>query len=126
MRAEFAYHAFDNRVCAALQKLSDDGRPNLKATIEWIKIINDTIVMTCCLPKASDNGNDQWVFGAGTLGKATSADGTVSNALFLRTDSSVIDMSMNVGMGNGSLDNVGYFEIQNLNTSGTELIIYGH
>jgi len=75
---------------------------------------------------ASDNGNNQWVFGAGRLGKATSADGTVSNALFLRTDSSVIDMSMNVGMGNGSLDNVGYFEIQNLNTSGTELIIYGH
>jgi len=86
----------------------------------------DGVFDTSAAQYATDNGNDQWVFGAGTLGTTSSADGTVENALFLRTDSSVIDMSMNVGIGDGSFDNLGYFEIQNLNTTGTELVIYGH
>lgn len=75
---------------------------------------------------ATDNGNNQWVFGAGTLGTTTSSDGSVTNALFLRSDSAVIDMSMNVGIGDSSLSNIGYIEMQNINTTGTELVIYGH
>lgn len=87
---------------------------------------NDGTYETAAAQYATDNGNDQWFFSAGTLGKASSADGKVSNALFIRTDSSVVDLSMDLGIGNGSVNNIGSIDVQNLNTTGTELVIYGH
>lgn len=74
---------------------------------------------------ATNNGNDQWAFGAGTIG-TTSINGGADQALFLRVDHSVVDISMTMGIGGGSYDNIGQINIQDLNTTGTELIIYGH
>ena len=75
---------------------------------------------------AADNGNDQMVFSAITVGTASSADGLVSDALYFRSDSAVLDMSMNVGIGNASQNNLGYIELQNIDITGTEMIVYGH
>jgi hypothetical protein len=74
---------------------------------------------------ATNNGNDQWAFGAGTIG-TTSVNGGADQALFLRVDHSVVDISMTMGIGGGSYDNIGQINIQDLNTTGTQLTIMGH
>lgn len=74
---------------------------------------------------ATDNGNTNWAFGAATIG-TTAINGGADQALYLRIDHSVVDISMTMGIGGGSYDNIGQINIQDLSTTGTELIIYGH
>ncbi|WP_386714935.1 DUF6160 family protein [Litoribrevibacter euphylliae] len=74
---------------------------------------------------ATDNGNNQWAFSAATIGTKAINGGT-DDALWMKVDHSVVDISMTMGIGNGSYDNIGKISIQDLNTTGTQLTIMGH
>ena len=71
-------------------------------------------------------GDDNWAFYAVTVDTASSVDGTVTDALRLTVDSFNVDIAMDVGIGNGSVNNIGHIALENLNVSGTEMVIYGH
>jgi len=71
-------------------------------------------------------GDDNWAFYAVTINTADSADGTVTNALAFTVDSFNVDIAMEVGIGNGSVNNIGRIAMENLDVSGTKMVVYGH
>ena len=69
---------------------------------------------------------ENWAFYAITVDTATSAAGGVTDALSLTVDSFNVDIAMDVGIGNGSASNIGHIALDNLDVSGTTMVVYGH
>jgi len=74
---------------------------------------------------AVGTGDDNWAFYAVTISTGTSATG-VTDALVMSVDSFNVDIAMDVGIGNGSSNNIGHIAMENLNVSGTTMTVYGH
>ena len=70
-------------------------------------------------------GSESWAFYGVTIDTVTSGTG-VTDALSLTVDSFNVDIAMDVGIGNGSANNIGHIAMENLNVSGTQMVIYGH
>jgi len=79
------------------------------------------------MASALGNGDDNWAFYAVTIGTETSETG-VENALALTVDSFNADIAMDISMGSqaGTALSIGSIAMENLDVSGTKMVIYGH
>jgi len=80
---------------------------------------------------ALGSGDDNWAFYGVTIGTTAGSDVTnpVSDALSLTVDSFNVDIAMDVTMGKnaaGTALSIGSIAMDNLDVSGTKLVIYGH
>ena len=111
-------------------KIGQDENPFAEATYEVDGVTYNKIV-DYSGDAAIGNGDDNWAYSAATIQTVDVLDVNtsavlVSDALSLKIDYYNSDISMNVGIGNGSSSNVGHIAMENFNVSGTELVVYGH